>query len=692
MKKDLTEKNRKCFKGIIFGLVLNMIFILNLFSEEEKSNKAIDLGEMVITATRTEHSLDDVPTNISVLTEKDIEKIYPQDTGDFLNQISSIKLERYAGIGSTSNILFRGLLSAHTLVLIDGRPVNAPSTGSADLSWLSTQDIDKIEVVKGPYSALYGTNAVAGVINIITKDIPDSLETKLDFSGGSWKTFKTYIKNGNNFERWGYVISGEYKTSEGERDNSKYYTDDIFGKIKCRIGENSLTTSFGYNKDSLGNPGVKPSLDPANRFLSQTILGNENVSSLFDYGKNEREFINSVLDGGNYRIETFINHWDSNDHREWIIQDWMTSINHRYIGTDNFITRTRGLKGQYSWNIGEKNILTGGIEYQEDKFSPDKQELDTYTSIKTVTKQNNTRRTKTFFLQNEFNLEKIILVLGLRMDDPSDYSSETSYKTNLLYNINNSTKLRVAYGEAFRAPSLNGLYWPETDFAIGNPNLRPEKSNNYEIGLEKIFSSKSVAKLSLFRQKVDNMIAWQPTGPIGIYGNKWQPVNSNSLKTEGIEIDSGYHFTEKIGINISYSYLDSIQKNMELVDDLTKELREFIRRAAYIPRHMFRLNLSYKDIAGIKGFSLNTKATFVDDTYCYYTNWSAWPAVSTDEKQEKNYITIDLKLSRKINNKEFYLVINNLFDEYYAKFGGDINDEGYPQPGRAIYLGIKYKF
>jgi len=299
------------------------------------------------------------------------------------------------------------------------------------------------------------------------------------------------------------------------------------------------------------------------------------------------------------------------------------------------------------------------------------------------------RITRAFYVQDEINLEPVTLNFGVRWDNPSDFGSQTSPKVNLLWEVADTTNLKLSYGQSFRAPTLNDLNWPSTPGAQGNPDLKPEKGEMYEMGLERAFGEKFLLRTSFFHQKVDDMIDWAPTGP----ANKWQPSNVNKVKANGVELEGRANFTENFSASLTSTYLDAQQHNMELRDSATSRMEEVKRQQAYVPKYKVDLDLEYENLFRKKGLRLNLDCQYVDKTYQYYNNWAAWPAVSTDTKRLKDYTLVNIKLAQSFKNGEVFLGVDNLFDREYAhQFGLDIDDQDYPMPGRSITGGIKVKF
>jgi outer membrane cobalamin receptor len=647
----------------------------------------IDLEKIIITATKTAHLLGDVPGSATVITKKEIAKKSVKELGEFLENITGLKVERYGSLGAATGIHLRGLTSSRVLVLIDGRVLNSPSLGEADIAGIPIANIERIEVVKGPISSLYGANAVAGVVNIITKDPPEKFTNEFDISYGTWDTLSSSFQSGGSLGKFGILVTPYRRQSAGHRDNSDYKNSGVDTKCNLKIGDSKLIFSAGHGESKAGLPGPKPEIDPIQRTPTQIAFGDNEVSSLVDYGKEGKGYFAATFDSKKCKIKTWVNDWDADSYYERM------EYNEHHLYNDNFKTNVYGVELQNDWELGERNLLTAGVYFNKDEFKVNKKDYNVTTGINVSGSWKADRRTQAFYLQDEINLKPVILTLGARWDDPSDFSPQISPKINLLWQVAELTNFRFSYGQSFRAPTLNDLNWPADPSGQGNPNLTPEKGEMYEIGLEKTFSKKFLFRTSIFHQKVDNMIAWAPTGPVGPWGtNLWQPSNVNKVKIFGVELEGRVDVTPDFSFLLTSTYLNPKQYNMELRDGLTSRMERVKRQAAYAPKYKVDLGLEWKNLFYRKGLRLNADAQYVDKTYQYYTNWNTYP-ISTDTKKIKAYTLFNIKFTQSFENKEVFLAIANLFDEKYShQFGYSIDDQNYPMPGRNFTFGAKVKF
>ncbi|MBI4721813.1 MAG: TonB-dependent receptor, partial [Candidatus Stahlbacteria bacterium] len=477
-------------------LIWGLMTMDTLASIDSLQYPIYEMDEIVVTATRTPRLQKEISLPITVITEEEIKGINLKDIGDIIGYGLSAKIEKYGGMGAVSSIFMRGLYSAHTMVLIDGRPVNSPSLGGADLSWISGVGIERIEIVRGPISSLYGANALAGVVNIITHSKP---KNNVSLSYGNWNTFISSMESGKSFGNLTSIVTGAYRKSDGERDNSAHNSKELSGKVKYKLGVWNFNLHTGFYQGETGMPGVKPASDTMERNLSQKRLGNNEVSSLYDNSKDNRFFSTAGVNFHNLKLSGFLNNWEDDAHREWIDLNWVTFQEERHNANDNHKTKSYGIElvdTRKLWN----NLITYGASFNKDIFEATSIDSNLTTDSCLRTPWDADRETKAIYLQDEIEIRKVRATLGIRWDSTSYDTSgfaQISPKTSIAWKFIEGSKLIASYGKGFRTPSLNDLYWPSDPFAEGNPNLKPEKSESYEVGIDRVFFKKIFAGISL---------------------------------------------------------------------------------------------------------------------------------------------------------------------------------------------------
>jgi outer membrane cobalamin receptor len=652
--------------------------------------------EIVVTATRTERKREDVPGSVSVITREDMERVNLRDVGDALENLAGLKVTRYGALGSEATVHLRGLYGVHTLVLVDGRPVNAPSLSSADLSWLSLENIDRIEVVRGAASALYGADAMGGVVHILTASPPEKPAVKMGASYGTWNTFLTHFSHGATLGRkaeddlcLGYLVTSGTRSTDGFRDNSEHESSECDLKLSADITRKvRVTLSAGCNESETGLPGPRPPADPARRSLTQQILGSGESSSLYDHSKARRwhAAVEARMEG--LVLRGYLNDWRDDLHQEYV--DWSAG---RHAGDYDYDTVMHGGEVQYTWDIHPDDSITAGAAIRRDQFDSRSRDVDVNTGAAQGAQWDAERRTASVFIQNELRLEPARLYIGGRWDDPSDFDGQFSGRAGVVYEFPTRTTLRLTCGQAYRAPSLNDLNWPSDAWAQGNPDLKPEKGIIYEFGVEQAVHEAFAVGVTVFRQEVRDMIVWAPTGPAGLFGPKWQPDNLNRAWIHGVEGEIKARLLGCLAAVLRYTFLDATQQNQELVDSATNAMAERNRDLAYAPRHKVDVGIDSKEPFALSGFRASLNWQYQSAIYQYYPNYSAFPSVTMDTKRLSGFSTLNLKLSQKVGNLEIFLAADNLLDEEYSRqFGFSFDDRDYPMPGRSFTGGLSMGF
>jgi len=644
-----------------------------------------DLGEMVVTGTRIPTLLSDSPGTVTVIDRKAIDSIRATDIGDVLNRAAGVDVIRNGSMGQVTMAQVRGCLAPQVLVMVDGRPINLPSLGSADLADITLDEVQQIEIVRGPASALYGGNALSGVINIITR-LPDKGGARVELSQGGYNT-GTY--SGSFTTRTGTVVMrllGGVRTTMGNRDNSNYLQNFTGFRVKGTSGALQWDVDWHGNYSTTGLPGAQPAENPAQRTATQLLLGNPEVSSLYDHQINRDSTLNA-----NFQLAGFLLHAYRNEFMPTVYTNYIDFLNSRHRQDDNAHTDTLGADLQYRAEFGKgASIIAGGMT-ERSCFDYSSVDNDLAFLTSTTTSWSAARTTNAWYLQARVPMGDLTADLGLRSDQPSDFNQQLSPRVALLYRAGESTRFRAGYGEAFRPPSLNDLNWPLQPFAEGNPNLLPERSIAYELGVEHIFNDSLMGRLTWFSEQVRDMIAWAPTGTIGPFGNRWQPTNLNGMNKNGWEAELRWNPAPQWDLAARYSSLSAIQTNSELADYMTNAMVERQRRAINTPEHILAADLGYSFRGGVKVL-LQFQA--VGDKVQYYSEYGTWPdtSVTWQTKTLPAYTLLDATVSVPVklggSTASIFLRGSNLTDQRYStRFGNDIDDRDFPMPGRSLTLG-----
>jgi outer membrane cobalamin receptor len=518
-------------------LMLSLMVSPGAVTAEEAT---IQLEEVVVTATKTEKDPKDVTQSVTVISADEIKKSAATNAAEVLRKAAGLSVNDQGPRGGLETVSIRGAEYSQVLVLLDGKRLNSPRDAGYDLSALpvSLDDIERIEIVRGPSSALYGADAVGGVVNIITKK-PDQSQTKISGSAGSHGYDLLSASNAGKMSGFYYLLSAARETSEGYRPNSDLSQGTAGGKIGYEIGDRSsieLTGNYIGKENGVPGPTNMPSL-LARQWDRQTVAG---LGYKVRFSK---------------ELDLKMNAYYNREVLKYKDPDFLVDSRHE--------SSTKGGEIQVNWLANSWNAITAGFEAKWDRLnSTDSGEHATSLVAG--------------YLQDEISVgEPLILILGGRIDSHSVYGDQFSPRVSARYLFSNTgTIIRASAGKSFRAPTFNDLYWLDP-WSTGNPNLKPETAKEYELGIEQPLGKGNVIKLAGFERKVKDLIVWRyDVFPM-------HPENIGRARVRGGEAESRFQISEPLVWAINYTYL-------QIVDELTG-MRIYDR-----PQHQFK---SYLNLA-----------------------------------------------------------------------------------------------
>ncbi len=492
-------------------------FVLSASAVMAADGNVQQLKEVVVTATKTEKKPQDVTQSVTVITAGEIQKSGATTAAEIIRTATGSTVNEYGPLGALSVVSLRGSSYQQVLVLLDGRRLNSASAGGFDLSDLPVplDSIERIEIVRGPSSALYGADAVGGVVNIITKK-PAAFATTLTGALGAHGYTAASLYNSGRENNTYYTLSASKERSHGYRDNSDVDQEKAGIKVGYDLEANSVieATSDYMTKDQ-GVPGSSLYPSPLARQQTRSV-----VSGLLYKQRFSKEL--------DFSLRAF----ETEEKLGYQNPDFSENSRHRNASS--------GAETQVNWLMGASNMVTVGAEGREDK-------------LVSSSAGSHTAALSAAYIQDELNLgESLIVVVGGRNDHHSVYGGKWSPRASARYLVaGNGTILRASYGKSFRAPTFNDLYWPATTFTAGNPNLRPETAEEYEGGIEQPLGDRTMIKGTLFRRKVKDLIEWQldPTT------FQYSPVNIGRAEIKGIEAEARFMPTSTFTWRINYTHM-----------------------------------------------------------------------------------------------------------------------------------------
>ncbi len=475
-------------------------------------------GEVTVTATGVETEVEEAPTAVTVITRDEIDDAQTGSVAEMLRRVPGLTVVSSGDQGKVTSVFTRGTGSNQTLVMLDGVRLNSPYFGGFDWSRLSTAGLRQVEVARGPYSALWGADAVGGVINLIPARSRSGFNGRFFGEGGSDGRQRLEADLGWGGETFDIYASGFDGQSDGSLQNSDYSTTQLlvtagwsFGDRGSRIGVvvQDLEGETGIPFAVPGNP------TPERRQNSQQTLVAVPINIFFSDSWNV-ELTGASVDGS----------FDFSDPDD----PYFT-----YSNTETDSTQLR-LASNHRFT---RHVFSWGGEWREDEVSD--------ASNYGTTLDNETVDVTSFFAQDVWNMSSAVrLLLGVRWDDSDPWGSETSPRADIGWKLSDTVEVRAGYGEAFRPPSLGELYFPFS----GNADLLPETSQSTDIGLTYTTAKrKSRWQVTAFSTDLENLIEYDFTTSAN--------ANIGSATIRGAELSWDFPLGRRGASFLQATYLDT---------------------------------------------------------------------------------------------------------------------------------------
>lgn len=499
---------------------------------------AFQLDQVTVTADRIAQTVGSTPANVTVITGAELQNKGARTLADALSGVNGVLVRSYGGPGEKSFPYILG--TDKIVVMVDGKRVNLPQgvgtgSGGVDINTiLLTDNIDRIEVVRGGASALYGADAVGGVINVITKKGAGAAKTTATVAGGNYGGRYYALSSGGQENKTHWQFSGVQDSTDGQRTNSAYKGKNASFRLDQDLTKSeSLTFTYDYYGSHAGMPGSLSYPTPAD--YGNILRHNWSAGYAKEHADGNRIFRyysnNQVYSGENY-------------------------------GSFRHENTVRVFEYQDNARLNAANLLTWGGEWRKDEVTSTGEGLLPHNGI-----------TKAIYLQDQLSFNSAAkLTVGVRRDDNSIYGVHWLPKAAFLYQANANTGYFVNWGKVFKAPSFDDLYADDGWGNTGNPDLKPESGWTGEVGVKTKLSAASEATLSFFHRNLTDAIRWMMDGAF-----TWHPQNIDNLKTYGLTASLATKLSAATTADIGYTYLDSRDQNGDDVGD---------------PRHSFQLGLT----------------------------------------------------------------------------------------------------
>jgi vitamin B12 transporter len=629
----------------------NSGFAQNSIIQKTDSIGIYKLSDVVVSATRTEMSTLPLANSISVIDSAEISNSNKISLSDLLKNEPGLSYTQQGGQGTLTNLYIRGGNSSHTLVLIDGVEVNLPSDpGNVyDFSTLPIDNIQRIEVLRGPQSTLYGSDALAGVINIITKKGNGSPKLSLYTEGGSFNTFKILAGFNGSFEKLNYSLTSSRTKSDGFSAAS----ENLGNTEKDGYTFNNFSSLIGYN---LGN----------NTELNFYTRYTNSKSDYDQFGGQFGDDPTYIFDQEEFSIrgESKINLMDKKWNQKLGIT-FFTNIRKYSFDSTLFNPATSrsnydGRKYKFDWQNNfsfiDNNLISVGFETEFEEVVSEYLFFSSFGNFESIFPKNDAS-TFGVFLQDQVKFsEDFFAAAGVRIDNHNKFGSVFTYRIAPAYIYwETGTKFKATMGTGFKAPSLFYLYDP----AFGNSELNPEKSFGWDAGIEQFFWKEGFSfGATYFYNKFTNMF--------GFDNITFRTININKAETNGVEFFAKVRPSEDFDLKLNYTYTNAKDKSENTENFDEKLLRRPEHKAGFLASYSF-----------LQKTNINVELIWVGKRDDY--DFSEFKRTQLD-----SYLLANL--AAHYNILDFLRLnfrVDNLFDTDYE----DVL--GYTTPGISFYGGIK---
>lgn len=501
-------------------------FFSLLLSLEPAYGDNEEIKTMVITPSRVEQNIQHVGNSITVITKEEIEEKKFQNVSEILRTVEGLQVTQSGGFGGITSIFLRGSSASQILVMVDSIPVNEVNSGQFDFSDFNTLSIERIEILRGAQSVAYGSSAIGGVINIITKNDSAQTSAQANMEAGSYGT-QSYQAGAN-----AKLIHENDKKLSAQIATRWFDTDNI-SQADFRNGNREKDP---YNNTSL-HLALKGQMKETNFSANVRYIQGRSQLDTFD-------FEDGAIDALDFEQQKEM--YQSNIQAETKYNIWTPKIilgynQENYIGKDPNINFNNYQLKSNTTSIQQQNVFTFsqyissliGYSYQQNDGS-------------SVGNFDKSRYVNSFFTEQFLHpLETTHITIGGRIDDDSTFGSESTYRASIAQELTSlQSKAHTSYGTAFRAPSFSDLYFPN----FSNPELDPETSRGFDFGLSSTFDSFST-DITYFDTYYDDLILFN--------GQTFLPENIGRARTKGVESKIQFATAYDTDLTVSYTYLDA---------------------------------------------------------------------------------------------------------------------------------------
>jgi vitamin B12 transporter len=640
------------------------------FGEEPADTEPVlETREVVVTATKTPVPVTHVTSAVEVITGEDLQRRRVKTVADGLRLAQGLTVFSSGGPGTSTTVRIRGGNSDQVLVLIDGAIMNSATLGDFDFANLTTDNIERIEVLRGAQSMLWGADAMGGVINITTKKgtgVP-SVSAFAEYGsflsireGGQVSGQKGPIDFSAAISRWDYTgfSAVNYRRGASERDAFHNWQASTRVGIKLPY-EGRLDLNFRFLQGKSGfDGGFGPGFD---------VLGAYSNSQQYVYSASYQQPItdwwNQVLTVS--RQNEILHSFPGTTQRDLATGVVSSPFDPVFNPDSKFNTVSNRIEWQNNFQIGKPLLLTAGYQYREQQG----ENLNLSTGGTTVS--NHIISSHAGFAQAQLNMwDRVFATAGVRQDEYNVFSSATTYRTTAGYlHQETGTKVRGSYATGFRAPTINQLFFPD----FGTTNLKPEKSQSMDVGVDQyLLNNRLTISGGFFWNRFRDMIVAQQSA--ALCGTQFGFANF-CAQNVGLVNTKGWEASVKYAVVRDVPLIKSLDVQAQYTNTLTRNLEQQPgNRAPRIPVDQWSLIISYQPIDPLR---INLEGRYVGSRFNDVNNLQPMRAFDVWNLSATYDVT---------NRVQTYLRADNIFDEKYEEillFG---------TPTRSIFAGLKVNY
>lgn len=617
------------------ALTLTLLPAGQLLADTFERDQALKLPDVLISANRQVEARNDSSAANTVFTREDIDRLQPDSVTDLLRRVPGVQVSQTGGRGSLPGVHIRGTQSAQSLVLVDGQRIGSSTSGDSNLQHINIEQVERVEVLRGSRSVIYGSDAIGGVIQIFTRRGGEQgLQPRLHMGFGSNQTWERSLGLSGGDERTRFNLGASLDETAGiNRTHESYPSDGDHDEYRNKSLSLSVSHALGddieIGANVLDNRGKSEFDNPFGRYDDQTKQSyQQQPFSDFDVSS-VSSYVNARIND-RWKTRVDVGHSENREKTLDKLSDERTVFN----------TYRDSVTWQNDLTLNERNSLMLGGDWYEDRINS------------STAYDEDSRWNRAAFIQHRFQADSFATELGLRHDDNQQFGSQNTWSGTFTLPLNPDNEVLLTYSEGFRAPTFNDLYYP----GFSNPDLKPETSKSYELQWRSQLTENSRLETSLYRTDLEDAI---------IFGSNSRPENVASARINGFEAalkQELFDWQSNLGVAI--------------IDPRDRDTGHTLARRA-------RRTLNWD----------------LDRQFDRLGLGASWQAVSSSYDDLNNqqplggYALLGLRSSWELNREtRLELKIDNLLDKGYSRalYSFQGSQFGYREEGRAWMFGVTW--